>query len=368
MREQDTVARLGGDEFVIVLTHLQGIQDTAVVAERLMDQMTAGFDIHGHALNVSCSLGISIFPDHGTDSETLIKGADAAMYMAKESGRNNCQLFTPEMSAQALERLRLVNGLRTAIDKKELFLNYQPQMETATGRITGLEALLRWRHPELGMVPPDQFIPVAENSGLIVPIGEWVLRTACSAARQWQKEGLPSASIAVNVSAVQFRQEGFCRLVRTVLNDTGLDPKYLQLELTESILLANADLMLSVVSELKNMGVTLAIDDFGTGYSSFSYLRRLRVDKLKIDQTFIREVAVNPDDAAITAAIISMAKSLRLKVTAEGVENEAQLSFLRAHHCDEVQGYYFSKPLAVDAVADKLRGSGLTALSATNGA
>jgi EAL domain-containing protein (putative c-di-GMP-specific phosphodiesterase class I) len=296
------------------------------------------------------------------------KGADAAMYMAKESGRNNCQLFTPEMSAQAVERLRLVNGLRTAIDKKELFLNYQPQMETATGRITGLEALLRWRHPELGMVPPDQFIPVAENSGLIVPIGEWVLRTACSAARQWQKEGLPSASIAVNVSAVQFRQEGFCRLVRTVLNDTGLDPEYLQLELTESILLANADLMLSVVSELKNMGVTLAIDDFGTGYSSFSYLRRLRVDKLKIDQTFIREVAVNPDDAAITAAIISMAKSLRLKVTAEGVENEAQLSFLRAHHCDEVQGYYFSKPLAVDAVADKLRGSGLNALSATNGA
>jgi EAL domain-containing protein (putative c-di-GMP-specific phosphodiesterase class I) len=229
-------------------------------------------------------------------------------------------------------------------------------MEIASGKITGLEALLRWQHPELGLVPPDKFIGIAENSGLIIPIGEWVLRTACSQARKWQDEGLPAVSVSVNVSAVQFRQEGFCELVRKVLRETGLASQHLELELTESLLLANPDLMLSVVQELRAIGVTLAIDDFGTGYSSFSYLRQLRVSKLKIDRSFVRDVPINFDDAAITSAIISMAKSLRLKVIAEGVENEAQMSFLRAHQCDEIQGYYFSKPLAVDKVADKLRG------------
>ncbi len=318
--------------------------------------MTAEFVIQGHSLTISCSLGISIFPEHGTDGETLIKNADAAMYCAKENGRNNFQFFTEDMNAQVVERLTLENSLRLALDKKELFLVYQPQMDIATGRITGLEALLRWQHPELGLVPPDKFIRIAENSGLIVPIGEWVLRTACSQARKWQDEGLPAVSVAVNVSAIQFRQEGFCELIRRVLHETGLAPQYLELELTESLLLANADVMLSVVQELKAMGVTLAIDDFGTGYSSFSYLRQFRVSKLKIDRSFVRDVAVNPDDAAITTAIISMAKSLNLKVIAEGVEDEAQMSFLRAHQCDEIQGYYFSKPLAVDKVADKLRG------------
>jgi diguanylate cyclase (GGDEF)-like protein/PAS domain S-box-containing protein len=355
VREQDTVARLGGDEFLIVLTHLQKVQDAAVVAERVMDEMTASLNIQGHALNVSCSLGISIFPDHGPDGETLVKNADAAMYRAKQTGRNNSQLFAPDMSAQAFERLKLENGLQTALDKQQLSLYYQPQLEIATGKITGLEALLRWRHPKLGVVPPSQFLPVAEHSGLIVPIGEWVLRTACSTARQWQIEGLLSPLIAVNVSAVQFRQDAFCRLIATVLHDTGLAPQYLQLELTESVLLANADLMLSVIRELKNMGVTLAIDDFGTGYSSFSYLRQLRVDKLKIDRVFIRDVAVNPDDAAITSAIISMAKSLKLKVTAEGVGNEEQLAFLRTHRCDEIQGNFLSGPLPADKIPDFLR-------------
>jgi EAL domain-containing protein (putative c-di-GMP-specific phosphodiesterase class I) len=241
-------------------------------------------------------------------------------------------------------------------------------MDMATGRITGLEALLRWEHPDLGLVPPDRFIRIAENSGLIVPIGEWVLRTACRQARKWQDEGLPAVTVAVNVSSVQFRQEGFCDLIRSVLHETGLAPQYLELELTESLLLANADLMLSVVQELKALGLTLAIDDFGTGYSSFSYLREFRVSRLKIDRIFIRDVAVNPDDAAITTAIISMAKSLHLKVVAEGVENEAQMLFLRTHHCDEIQGYYFSKPLAVDKVADKLRGTAARALSANHGA
>jgi EAL domain-containing protein (putative c-di-GMP-specific phosphodiesterase class I) len=259
------------------------------------------------------------------------------------------------MNAQVVERLTLGNSLRLALDHKELSLVYQPQMDISTGKITGLEALLRWQHPVLGPVPPDKFIRIAENSGLIVPIGEWVLRTACAQARKWQDEGLPAVSVAVNVSAVQFRQEGFCEVIRRVLSETGLAPQYLELELTESLLLANADVTLSVLKELKSMGLTLAIDDFGTGYSSFSYLRQFRVGKLKIDRSFVRDVAVNPDDAAITTAIISMAKSLHLKVIAEGVETEAQMSFLRAHQCDEIQGYYFSKPLAVDKIADKLR-------------
>jgi diguanylate cyclase (GGDEF)-like protein/PAS domain S-box-containing protein len=366
-RQQDTVARLGGDEFLLVLTTVKEVSDAAVAAQRLMDVMAAEFFVQGHSFRISCSLGISIFPEHGTDVETLMKNADAAMYCAKDNGRNNFRFFTEEMNAQVVERLTLESSLRGALDKKELFLMYQPQMNIATGGITGLEALLRWQHPELGLVPPDKFIRVAENSGLIMPIGEWVLRTACFQSRKWQDEGLPAVSVAVNVSAVQFRQEGFCDLVRRVLRETDLAPKYLELEITESLLLSNADVMFSVFRELKGMGLRLAIDDFGTGYSSLSYLKQFPVSKLKIDRSFIRDVAVNPDDAAITNAIISMARSLNLKVIAEGVENEAQMSFLRAHHCDEIQGYYFSKPLSAADVADKLRGSAVRALSANHG-
>ena len=354
-REQDTVARLGGDEFLIVLTRIRDVADAAVAAERLMAAMTNEFIVQGNPLSISCSLGISIFPDHGESGEILIKNADAAMYSAKEKGRNNFRFFTEKMNAEVEERLTLENSLRLALERNELFLVYQPQMDMATGNIIGLEALLRWQHPELGLVPPDRFIRIAENSGLIMPIGEWVLRTACSQTRKWQDEGHAAVSVAVNVSAVQFRQEDFCNLIRRVLQETGLAPQYLELELTESLLLANADVTFSVLQELKAMGLTLAIDDFGTGYSSFSYLRQFRVSKLKVDRSFVRDVAVNPDDAAITSGIISMAKSLNLKVIAEGVETEAQMSFLRAHQCDEIQGYYFSKPLTVDKVADKLR-------------
>jgi EAL domain-containing protein (putative c-di-GMP-specific phosphodiesterase class I) len=232
---------------------------------------------------------------------------------------------------------------------------YQPQMDIATGRITGLEALLRWQSPELGLVPPSEFIPVAENSRLIMPIGEWVLRTACAQAKKWQDEGLPALPVAVNVSAAQFLHGGFRELIRSVLHETGLSSQYLELELTESLLLSNADATFSVLQELKAMGLKLAIDDFGTGYSSFSYLKHFPIGKLKIDRSFIRDVAVGPDDAAITAAIISMAKTLNLKVIAEGVETEAQMSFLRAHHCDEIQGYYFSKPLAISEVVERLK-------------
>ena len=355
-RELDTVARLGGDEFLVVLNGIKDVPDAAVAADRLIKSMSAGFVIQGHPITVTCSVGISIFPEHGADGETLIKNADAAMYCAKEKGRNNFQFFSEDMNAQVVERLALESSLRLALDKKELFLMYQPQMDIATGRIIGLEALARWQHPVLGLVPPHKFIRVAENTGLIRPIGEWVLRTACSQARKWQDDGLTAVSVAVNVSPVQFRQEDFCELIRRVLKETGLAPQHLELELTESLLLANADVMLSVIEELNAMGLTLAIDDFGTGYSNFGYLKQFRVSKLKIDRSFVRDVAVNPHDAAITTAIISMARSLNLKVIAEGVENEAQMSFLRAHQCDEIQGYYFSKPLAVDKVADKLRG------------
>jgi EAL domain-containing protein (putative c-di-GMP-specific phosphodiesterase class I) len=272
-----------------------------------------------------------------------------------------------DMNAQGVERLTLENGLRLALDKKELFLVYQPQVDIVSGKIIGLEALLRWQHPTLGLVPPDKFIRIAENCGLIVPLGEWVLRTACSQARKWQDEGIPAVSVAVNVSAVQFRQEGFCQLIRKVLDETGLAPQHLELELTEGLLLANADVTFSVLQELTDMGLTLAIDDFGTGYSNFTYLRQFRVSKLKIDRSFIRDVAVNPDDASITTAIISMAKSLNIKVIAEGVEDEAQMSFLRAHQCDEIQGYYFSKPLAVDKVAEKMRGDSPQGRTQANG-
>ena len=364
VREQDMVARLDvcrldGDEFLIVLTGVKDISEAAVAAKRFMDTMTVEFAVQDHSLVITGSLGISIFPEHGANGQTLIKNADAAMYFAKGRGRNNFQFFTEDMNAQIVERLTLESNLRLAIERKEFFLVYQPQMNIGTGRITGLEALLRWQHPELGLVPPDKFIPTAEKSGLILSIGEWVLRTACAQAKKWQDEGLRAVSVAVNVSAVQFRQENFRKLIGKVLLETGLASQYLELELTESVLLSDEDMTLSVLQDLKAMGLKLAIDDFGTGYSSLSYLKRFPISKLKIDRSFIRDVAVNPDDAAITTAIIAMAKQLKLKVIAEAVEDEAQLLFLRENHCDEIQGYYFCKPLAVDAVADFLRGAGV---------
>jgi diguanylate cyclase (GGDEF)-like protein/PAS domain S-box-containing protein len=343
-REEDTISRVGGDEFLIVLTSLKSAEDVAIAAERVVTEINRPYVIQRHSFNVSCSIGISLYPEHGADDETLIKNADAAMYRAKESGRNAFRFFTEDMNAELIERLTLENSMRLALDRKELFLVYQPQQEIATGRVVGLEALLRWQHPELGLVSPDKFIHVAEITGLIIPIGEWVLRSACVQARKWQDAGLDLQAIAVNVSAVQFRHDGFCEMVKRVLQETGLAPQHLELELTESILLSNADVIFSLLEELKSMGLKLAIDDFGTGYSSLSYLRQFPVSKLKIDRSFINDVAVNPDAAAIAAAIIEMAGALGLKVIAEGVETEAQLEFLRARKCDEIQGYLFSRP------------------------
>ncbi len=362
-REQDTVARISGDEFLIILAGIKDPSEAAIAGTRFLDAMAVEFEVEDQCFSVTCSLGISIFPEHGADSETLIKNADWALHAAKDRGRNNLQFFSEDMNAKASEQLTLGNGLRTAVEKRELFLAYQPQMDIDTGRTVGLEALLRWRHPELGLIAPDKFIPIAESSGLIVSIGEWVLRAACSQVRNWQVEGLPVVPVAVNVSAVQFRQRGFVDLVARVLQETGLPPHYLELELTESLLLSTGDVTFSVLKELSALGLKLAIDDFGTGYSSLSYLKYLPVSKLKIDRSFVENIATNSDDAAIAATIISIAKQLHLEVIAEGVESEAQLSFLRLHECDQIQGYYFSKPLSVDAMAEHLRFASLRPLS-----
>lgn len=357
-RDQDTVARISGDEFLILLTD---VVDASVVALRMMAALAAKFDIEGQSISTSCSIGISLFPDHGDKGEMLIKYADQAMYCAKESGRKAFQFFSPDMNRRITERTNLENDLRRALEREEFFLVYQPQIAIESGELAGLEALIRWRHPQLGLVPPDKFIGIAESSGLILPIGEWVLDTACSQARSWVDQGLLKVPVAVNVSAVQFRQSQFCELIKKALSNSGLLPQYLELELTESLLLTNQDVMLSVLRQLKKMGLKLAIDDFGTGYSSLSYLRQFSVNKLKIDRSFIREITTNADDAAITTAIINMAKSLNLTVIAEGVEDHSQFDFLRRLKCDEVQGYYISKPGTATEVADRfLRGSNAT--------
>jgi len=346
-REEDTVARLGGDEFVVALGPIETYADAALVAERIARDLVPPFNLHGHSLTVTSSIGISIFPDHGADAEALIKNADAAMYASKNRGRSTFSFFSEEMTSQAIERLQLGNSMRAALDREEFFLVFQPEFDLRSGKVSCWEALIRWKHPDLGLIPPDKFIHVAESNGMIVPIGEWVLRTACFHARSWHNRG-NRIPVAVNVSAVQFRQAGFCDLVKDVLDQSGLDPEFLELEITESLLLATEDMRFEVLERLKTLGVRLAIDDFGTGFSSLSYLKQLPVSKLKIDRSFVRDLQHNPNDEAITAAIIQMAKCLHLKVTAEGVENETQLRLLREHGCDDVQGFLFSKPLRPD--------------------
>jgi diguanylate cyclase (GGDEF)-like protein/PAS domain S-box-containing protein len=357
--EKGIVARVGGGEFAIVLTNIPDASHAMATAQRVIAEMTAKFSIMGHSMNISFNIGASIFPEQGQDAEELLQNADVALYSAKQHGPNVARLFTAEMNVPIMEQLTLENDLGMALDRNELFLVYQVQVDIRTKTVTGLETLLRWQHPKLGLVSPVKFIGVAEHSGLIVPIGEWVLRTACAQAKAWQDRGLPAVPVAVNVSAVQFRQQGFPDLVRRVLNDTGLEAKYLELELTESLLLTNADVMFSILQDLREMGVKLTIDDFGTGYSSLSYLRKFRVNRLKIDRSFIEDVAASPDDAAITTAIIKMAKALNLEVIAEGVETEAQLSFLQTQHCFDVQGFYFSKPVDAVKTAEQLRSASI---------
>jgi diguanylate cyclase (GGDEF)-like protein len=349
IRDQDTVARLGGDEFLLVLDNLEAESDAKQIAERILTAVAANFLNDGVLLNATCSIGIGMFPKNGADTETLIKYADAAMYTAKEGGRNRIRFFEDGMNEVVVRRLRLENRLRLGLEREEFYLVYQPQMDITTGRIVGIEALLRWKYADLTSMPTDKFIRACEDSGLIIPVGEWVLKTACRQARKWQEQGLPAVPIAVNVSAIQFRQDGFCDLIREVLHQTGLAPEYLELELTEGLLLSNEEVVFKVLQEIRSMGLDLAIDDFGTGYSSLSYLRQFPVTTLKIDKSFINNVTVNRDDASIVTAIISLARSLNLKVIAEGVETAEQLWFLHEQGCDSFQGYYLSKPvLAVE--------------------
>ena len=352
-REQDTVARLGGDEFIVVLNGVADRSETQIVAERLVRQINTGFDVEGRRLNISCSVGISLFPDHGSDVDTLIKNADAAMYTSKDSGRNRYCFFSPEMADMADERLTIENNLSSAIERGELSLVYQPEVDLETGVVTCCEALARWNNAELGAVPPDRFIPVAERSGMINAIGEWVLRAACRDARQW-RNAYPAARVAVNVSEIQLRDEGFCDLVHRVLNETGLAPEHLELELTESLLLSSDGVPSRVLKTLGKMGVLLAIDDFGTGYSSLGYLRDLPVRKLKIDRSFVRDLPDRKEGATLIEAMLSMARSLNLQVTAEGVETDAQLSMLRDLGCDLVQGFYICRPVPAAILFERL--------------
>ncbi|WP_345812868.1 EAL domain-containing protein [Paraburkholderia sp. PREW-6R] len=355
-RTSDTVARHGGDEFVIVMTDTVDEQSLIAWMERVRASISEAVWLDGTELYVGCSMGASLYPQDGDDAETLMKKADLAMYRAKDLGRNTFQFYQPEMNASAGARLNLERRLRRALRDNEFLLHYQPQVDIETGQIVGTEALVRWRDPEVGLVPPSSFIPVAEESGLIGPLSEWVLREACRQNKAWQDQGLPAARVSVNLSARVFQQRDIAQLVMQVLAETGLAPEYLELELTESAIMRNAEEAVSMLNELHALGIGLAIDDFGTGYSSLSYLKRFPVDRLKIDRSFVSDIGVSSDDETITSAIIALAHSLKLQVIAEGVETSAQLDFLKERACDEMQGFYFAKPLSTDAIRALLQG------------
>jgi diguanylate cyclase (GGDEF)-like protein/PAS domain S-box-containing protein len=381
VRESDTVSRQGGDEFVVLLSEVERLEDAATAARRIVqavaephsiDQHNFRVDIAAaagrmleavgephsidrHELHVTASIGLSVYPDDGLDAETLIQNADTAMYQAKEKGHQNYQFFKPDMNVRAVERQFIEESLRRAVERREFALHYQPVINLTTGEITGAEALIRWMHPTRGLVPPLQFIPVAEDCGLIVPIGRWVLREACRQARVWVDAGLPAMSMAVNVSAVEFRHEAFLEGLFATLDETGLDPRLLVVELTESVLMTHDEGPISTLHALRERGIQVAIDDFGTGYSSLSYLRKFPLDALKIDQSFVRQISTVGDDTTILTAVISIAHGLKLRVIAEGVETPEELAFLRAHQCDEAQGYYFSRPVVPEQFARLLR-------------
>ncbi len=344
-RSSDTVSRHGGDEFVVLLSEVEHSEDAAITARRMLQKMAEAHSIDQYDLHVTTSIGVSVYPDDGLDAETLIKNADTAMYQAKENGPQSYQFFKPAMNVRAVERQSIEESLRRALERQEFALHYQPKINLRTGAITGAEALIRWTHPSRGPVSPAQFIPVAEDCGLIVPIGNWVLREACKQARAWVNAGLPLATMAVNISAMEFRDENFLEGVLAILKDTGLDPRSLELELTESVLMKRAETTEPILKTLRATGVQLAVDDFGTGYSSLSYLTKFSIDALKIDQSFVRQITTAPGETSIVSAVISMGRSLNLRVVAEGVETHEELAFLQAHQCDEAQGYYFSRPV-----------------------
>jgi|GEM_PF-215031 len=353
--ESDTIARLSADEFVLVLPERTDDNLSPTVVRRIMDAIAKPIVIEGYEFVMGCSIGIAVCPTDGTDADALIKHAGIAMYRAKEMGRNNFQFYTSSMNERAMDRLQLERDLRNALERGEFVLHYQPQVDLHSGCITGMEALIRWNHPALGMVSPARFIGLAEELGLIVPIGHWVLRTACLQSVAWERAGLGQMRVAVNLSPRQFYQQDLASSIRTILDETGIAPHLLELELTESMMMNDVEHAVGILRDLKSLGLHLSIDDFGTGYSSLAYLKRFPIDLLKIDQSFVRDITIDPDDAAIVTSIISLAHSLRLKVIAEGVETEAQLGYLQRHGCDFMQGYYFSRPLPADESEQLLR-------------
>ena len=345
LREGDTLARLGGDEFIVLLEDIDSQFGASQVAEKLVQMFDQPFMVAGHELFVTCSVGISLFPDDATDLNMLIRNADVAMYQAKARGRNGYSFYAPSMTGEGVERLRLETFLRRSIEKDEVFLNYQPQVEIDSGRLIGVEALVRWNHPELGLIPPIRFIPLAEDTGFINQLGKWVLHEACRQMVRWQEAGLHVPKIAVNLSAKQFERGSIVNMVADILRETGLEPQRLQLEVTESVIMNTGDAMV-FINDLHSIGVGLAIDDFGTGYSSLAYLKQLPVQTLKIDRSFIKDISTDANDEAIAIAIIQLGKSMNLSVIAEGVETEEQAAFLLRHGCRLAQGYFYSKPLA----------------------
>lgn len=353
LRGSDVIARIGGDEFVVALLDIARAEDAAVVAKKIMAIFASPFLLDGHEISISASIGISVFPTDGMAVEDLIKHADIAMYRAKDQGRCSFLFYSNDMNVRSLEKLELESSLRRALDRGELLLHYQPQADIHTGEIIGAEVLIRWKHPDLGMVSPGQFIPMAEDTGLIVPIGQWVMDQAVAQNKAWQESGVPVVKLAVNLSAQQFRLP-LVEEVSAVLERHGLSHQFLELEITESMVMNNVERVIGMMTDLAALSVPMSLDDFGTGYSSLTYLKRFPIDKLKVDQSFVRDVPYNADDVSITRAIISMGKNLGLKVIAEGVETREQLEFLRNEGCDEIQGYLFSRPVPADEFRNML--------------
>lgn len=355
VRVSDTVSRQGGDEFVLLLPLIESPDGAQLSAKKILTALAHPHNIGGHDLHITFSIGIAIYPDDGEDAETLLKHADMAMFYAKESGRNNYKFFMQEMIGRAVELQSIEASLHLALERNEFLLHYQPKINLQSGAIVGVEALIRWQHPQRGLLLPGHFVSIAEDCGLILPIGRWVLREACLQAGAWMNSGLPAIIVAVNTSALEFRSEEFLENVRATLKTTGLAPHLLEIELTESILMRDVESTNAVLHSLSDMGIRLAIDDFGTGYSSLSYLRRFPINTLKIDQCFVNQLNANPDDATIVQAVISLGKSLNQRVIAEGVETQEQYEFLLAENCDEGQGYYFGFPLAPQSLAALLK-------------
>lgn len=359
LREVDTIARMGGDEFTIILSDIGSVEEAAIIADRILAAFSDPFDLNGNEVYISTSIGIGIYPEDGTDVETLVKNADTAMYRAKELGKNTYQFYSDSLDADAAARIAMDSGLRRGLERDEFVTFYQARVDLQTGIIVGSEALVRWKHPELGLVLPAQFLSLAEETGLIVPMSEKVLRTACIQNKTWQDAGLPKIDITVNVSARHFRQGDLVLSVTSILEETGLAPEYLSLELTESTLMHNPEAAAATLCRLKDAGIKILIDDFGTGHSSLSYLKKFPVNAVKLDQSFVKDITTNSDDAAISKAVVAMAHSLKLNVIAEGVETLGQLEFLRNLKCDEMQGYFISRPVPADEFTQLLQDSQL---------